>query len=150
MNRNIVMSGVLEQTLTGPDGKVKAHDVVTNLIVSAGRNHVVDQLSDQAQAAMSHMAIGTGTTTAALTDTALGTEAHRNALTSTVAGTGTENNKVTYTADFAAGEGTGTITEAGIFNSSSAGTMLCRTVFAAKEKAAGDTLRQVWTITISS
>ena len=99
---------------------------------------------------MSHMAVGTGTTAAVAGDTALQTELDRNALSSVVQGTGGDANKVTYTADWAAGDGTGAITEAGIFNAASAGTMLCRSVFAVKNKGAADTLTLTWVLTISA
>jgi hypothetical protein len=121
-----------------------------NLVVTTGKNHIADQLSDQGEAAMSHMAIGTGTTAAAAGDTALGTELDRNALTSKTQGSGADAHKVTYVGDWAAGDGTGAITEAGIFNSSSAGALLARSVFAVKNKGAGDSLTLTWTLTISA
>jgi len=121
-----------------------------NLVVITGKNHIADQLSDKGEAAMSHMAVGTGTTAAAAGDTALGTELDRNALTSKTQGAGADANKVTYVGDWAAGDGTGAITEAGIFNSASAGTLLARSVFAVKNKGAGDSLTLTWTLTISA
>lgn len=121
-----------------------------NLVVTAGRNHIADQLADQGEAPMSHMAIGTGTTPAAAGDTALENELDRNTLTSKTQGTGSEANKVTYLCEWPAGDGTGAITEAGIFNSASAGTMLARSVFAVKNKGAGDSLTLTWTLTITA
>jgi len=50
---------------------------------------------------------------------------------------------------FGAGVGTGAVTEAGIFNASSAGTMLCRTTFSVINKAAADTLGITWTVTVN-
>jgi hypothetical protein len=144
------ISGEVEIVLRGPDGRVKAHQITHNLVVTAGRNHMADQMAEQDEAAMSHMAIGTGTTAVDATDTALETELDRNALTSITQGTGSDAHKVTYVGDWAAGDGTGAITEAGIFNSASAGTMLCRTVFAVKNKGAGDTLTLTWVLTISA
>ena len=63
---------------------------------------------------MTHMAIGTGTTTAAAAQTALTTELERNALT--VSGGTVSTNTIVYAATYAAGDGTGAITEAGIFD----------------------------------
>jgi hypothetical protein len=143
-------SGRVHICLRGPDGKIKAEEVVNNLVVTVGRQHIADQMADKGNAAMSHMAIGTGTTTAVASDTALESELDRNALTSKTQGTGTDANKVTYVADWAAGDGTGAITEAAIFNSASAGDMLCRTVFAVKNKASGDTLTLTWILTFSA
>ena len=104
-------------------------------------------MKDATATAMTHMAVGTGSTAAVIGDTTLGTEiaASRVALTSTVAST----NTIVYVATFGSGVGTGAVTEAGIFNASSAGTMLCRTVFSVVNKAAGDTMNITWTITIS-
>jgi hypothetical protein len=144
------VSGKVHILLKGPDGRVKDEETVDNLVVTVGRQHIADQMADQGDAAMSHMAIGTGTTAADALDTALETELDRNALTSKTQGTGTDAHKVTFVADWAAGDGTGAITEAGLFNSASAGTMLCRSVFAVKNKAAGDTLTMTWILTLSA
>lgn len=149
-NPQALIKGRLNIVLKGPDGRIKDSETVDNLIVTVGRYHIADQMADQSEAAMSHMAIGTGTTAAAATDTALESELDRNALSTVTQGTSTDANKVTYVADWAAGDGTGAITEAGIFNSASAGIMLCRTVFAVKNKGAGDTLTLTWVLTISA
>jgi hypothetical protein len=55
-----------------------------------------------------------------------------------------------YSASFGAGVGTGALTEAGIFNASSAGTLLCRTVFSVINKAANDTMSITWTVTLAA
>ena len=94
---------------------------------------------------MSHMAIGTGSTAAAASDAALGSEAGRVSLTSTTV----SSNEVEYVATFGAGTGTGAITEAGIFNASSSGTLLCRTVFSVVNKGSSDSMTITWTVTVS-
>ena len=132
--------------LFGPDGKLKDFREIHNLVTTAGKQHIADQLSSSpGGSAMSHMAVGTGTNAAAVGDTALQTELDRNALTSRT----DSGAVVTYVGDWAAGDGTGAITEAGIFNASSSGTMLARSVFSAINKGAGDTLQITWTLTIS-
>ena len=118
---------------------------VDNLVVTTGKNYVASRMKDATATAMSHMAIGTGSTAAAAGDTALGSEAARTALTSTTV----TNNEVAYVDTFAAGTGTGAITEAGLFNASSAGTMLCRTVFSVVNKGADDSMTITWTVTVS-
>ena len=95
---------------------------------------------------MSHMAVGSGSGTAAANNPALGTELGRVALTSTVA----TNNAVAFVATFGAGVGTGAVTEAGLFNASTAGVMLCRTVFGVVNKEAADTMSITWTVTIGA
>jgi len=99
---------------------------------------------------MSHMALGSGTTAAAAGNTALESQlGSRDALTSSTQ-SGTNNESIVYVATFSAGEATGAVTEAGIFNASTSGTMLCRTVFSVVNKAAGDTLQVTWTVTFSA
>ncbi len=118
---------------------------VPNLVVTDGKEYVASRMKDTTKAAMSHMAIGTVSTAAAASDSALGGQANREALTSaTVAGT-----TITYIATFGAGSGTGAITEAGLFNQSSAGDMLCRTVFAVINKGQNDAMTISWSVTVS-
>ena len=49
----------------------------------------------------------------------------------------------------AATDGTGAITEAGIFNASTGGDMFARTKFAVVNKGAADSMTITWTITVS-
>lgn len=142
---SIKLTGELRITVTNPKGNVKHEVVVPNLVVTAGKNLIASRLKDTTDAAMSHMAIGTGSTAAAAGDTTLGTEAGRVALTSTTV----TANAVAYVATFGAGTGSGAITEAGLFNASSSGDMLCRTVFSVINKGAADTLGITWTVTVN-
>ncbi|NBS68927.1 hypothetical protein EBT31_08415 [bacterium] len=118
---------------------------VPNLVVTTGKNFVASRIKDATTAAMSHMAIGTVSTAAAATDSALGGEAARVALSSTTV----TGNVVNYIASFPAGTGTGAITEAGLFNASTAGTMFCRTTFAVVNKGASDSMTITWSVTVS-
>lgn len=144
-NEQLKATGSLRVVLTGPDGQVKEEHEFKNLVVTVGKNFVASRIVGTASNIMSNMAIGSGTVAAAAGDTTLGTELGRVALAS---GT-SANNVVTYAATFPAGTGTGAVTEAGIFNASSAGTMLCRTVFAVVNKGANDAMSVTWTVTIS-
>lgn len=141
----IKATGALKIVLRGADGQVKHEQEVKNLVVTTGLGFIASRMKDATANAMSHMALGSGNTAAAAGDTALGTELGRVALTSTTV----TGNQVVYVASFGAGAGTGAVTEAGIFNAGAAGTMLCRTVFAVVNKAAGDTMSITWTVTIS-
>ena len=118
---------------------------VDNLVVTAGKGYVASRMKDATATAMSHMAIGTGTTAAAASQTALVSESARVALTSTTVSAA----DVTYVATFPAGTGTAAITEAAILNASSGGTMLCRTVFAVVNKSASDSMTITWIVTAS-
>jgi len=118
---------------------------VNNLVVTTGKNFVASRIKDATATAMSHMAIGTGSTSAAAGDTALGNESARVALTSTTV----TNADVAYVSSFGAGTGTGAITEAGLFNASSSGTLFCRTTFSVVNKGADDSMTITWTVTVS-
>lgn len=144
INDLIKVKGELKLTLTSPQGNVKHEVIVPNLVVTAGKNFIADRLKNNTTV-MSHMAIGTGSTAAAAGNTALGSEAGRVALTSSTV----TDNAVAYVGSFGAGTGTGAITEAGLLNASSSGTLLCRTVFSVINKGANDTLGITWTVTIS-
>ena len=144
INDTIKVTGELKITVTKPDGNVH-ETVVPNIVVTDGKEYIASRMKDASATAMSHMAIGTGSTAAASGDAALGNEAGRVALTSTTV----TSNAVAYVATFAAGTGTGAITEAGIFNASSSGTLLCRTVFSVINKGAADTLGITWTVTVN-
>ena len=118
---------------------------VNNLVVTAGKGYVASRIKDASATAMSHMAIGSGSTAAAASDTALGSELGRVSLTSTTVSSAV----VTYVATFAAGTGTGAVTEAALLNASSGGTMLCRTVFSVVNKGSADSMTITWTVTVS-
>lgn len=147
MNTNELLkaTGALKIVVKAADGTVKAEQEVKNLVVTTGLGYIASRMKDTTFAAMSHMAIGAGTANAAAGDTALGSELGRVALTSTTV----TANQTVYVASFPAGTGTGAVTEAGIFNANSSGTMLCRTKFAVVNKEAGDTMSITWTVTIS-
>lgn len=125
-------------------GRLKARRVIHNTVPANGLAHVADRLSaSPGQAAMGWMAVGTGTPSATL----LGTEVDRNALTSCT----DSGAVVTYVGDWAAGDATAAITEAGIFNVVTANTitMLASASFAVINKGANDTLKITWTLTLS-
>ena len=138
-------TGKLTVEIKDKDGKVKDSREVKTLVVQAGLDFIASRMKETTADVMSHMGIGTGSSAAASSDTTLGTEAARQALTSTTV----NNNAVSYVASFAAGSGTGAITEAGVLNAASGGTLLCRTVFSVVNKGASDSMTITWTITIS-
>jgi hypothetical protein len=146
-NDAIKMTGTLKLVLTDENGNIKQEEEIKNLVVTVGKNFIASRMKDATATAMSHMEVGTGTTAAAVGDTALQTPvaSSRVALTSTTVTT----NSVAYVATFPAGTGTGALTEAGIFNASSSGTLLCRTVFSVINKGAADTLGITWTVTVN-
>jgi hypothetical protein len=147
----VARKGRLHIELFGPDGVKKEERNIDNLMVLLGEAHIADQLASAPDnSAMSHMAIGTGTTSPTSANTALEFQIDRNALTSRTQGAGGDDNDIIYVGDWAAADGTGAITEAGIFNSSASGVMLARATFAVINKGAVDTLKITWTVTIGA
>lgn len=145
-------TGSLDIIVRDENGNIKEARHVPNLVVTVGKNWIAGRLKDTASGhtsptQMTHMAIGSGTANPADADTALGTELGRVALTT--AGGTISSATATYAATFAAGTGTGAVTEAGIFTASSAGTLLCRTKFDVVNKGASDSLSINWSVTIS-
>jgi len=131
------------------EGKIIDRRELHNVATTAGKQHIADQLaSTHDEAEMSHMAIGTGSDAGA-DPTALTTELSRKTLDSRDQLSGADANKVEYKATWAAGEGTGAITEAGIFNAASGGTLLCYAYFPAINKGANDELVITWTVSIT-
>ena len=139
INDDLRLTGALSISLNG----VVVQET-NNLVVTAGKNWVADRMND-ANTVMTHMALGTSTTAAAAGQTALVSELDRNALTSTTVST----NTIAYSCTWAAGDGTGAITEAAILDAASSGDMLARTVFSVVNKGASDSITITWTITIS-
>jgi len=140
LNDGLKLTGKLKTALNG-----ETVQEVNNLVVTDGKEYVASRMKDATATAMSHMAIGSGSTAAAAGNSALGSELGRVALTSTTV----SGAVVTYVATFAAGTGTGAVTEAGILNASSSGDLLCRTVFSVVNKGASDSMTITWTVTVS-
>lgn len=147
MKDNVKLTGKLVISLNGNIVRE-----VSNLVVTTGRNWLAACASGDASV-MSHMAIGTGTTAAVLADTALETEAARVALD--VADGVAVDNTVTYTCTFPAdtpdvtAPAVAAITEAGILDADTDGTLLARTVFAAVNKGETDVMTISWVITVA-
>ena len=143
---SIRLTGELKLTLTNEGGDVTQEMIVPNTVVTAGKGFIASRMNTTTTT-MSHVELGTGATGAVVGNTTLETiiSGSRTALTSTTV----TANAVAYVVTFGAGVGTGAVTEAGIFNASSGGDMLARTVFSAINKAAADTLGITWTITVN-
>jgi hypothetical protein len=129
-------------TLRDEFGKIKQEFHIYNTFTTAGKNGLADQaLASPTLGKPTHMATGTGTGGT----TALTTELDRNALTSKTR----SGAVVTMQGDWAAADGTGALTEAGIFDAASTGNMWMYTSFSVVNKGASDTFQIVWTLTVS-
>lgn len=112
-----------------------------NLIVTTGKDLSASRLMSNTDNFIDNMAIGSSATPPAIGDLALGNQLARVATTNSRAGSVAK-----WEATFAPGVGTGTITEAGLFNAPAAGFMMSRITFAAIPKLDADELKFTWTI----
>jgi hypothetical protein len=143
------IKGLFHAQLFDENGNVKEERIVHNTVTELGDAHVADAMSDQAEGALGYMAVGTGTGQGAA-DVGLATSLDRNALTSTTQGAGAADNDVIFVGTWAAGDGTGAITEAGILLGDNNTSMNYYADFAVVNKAAGDSLVITWTVTYGS
>lgn len=134
---------------------------VANLTTTTGKAGIASRINGSGgEAAFTSIGFGTGTTVAAITDTALETG-------KTAAGAGDSGVHVLPTASVTVSRQTtdttndtarlvGTvaitatmaITESGVFNADTNGTMLCRQVFSAINVVNGDNLQLTWNIDV--
>ena len=140
MEDNLKITGELDIFI---NGELIAH--VNNLVVTAGKTHIKNRMKAASEAVMSHIAIGTGTNAAALGNTTLQTEVARVAFNDAPV---IADGKITYETTFGVNipNSAKAITEAGIFNNDTAGTMLSRAVFAAIGKETTDIMTIKWAI----
>jgi hypothetical protein len=122
-----------------------------NLITSAGRAVLSGLINGSgAFAAFTYIAVGTGTTAAAIGDTALQTETATSGL-SRAAGsvsritTSVTNDTAQVSVTFTV-TGTVAVTESGLLNAASVGTLLAHQVYSAQNVANGDTYQVIWKI----
>jgi hypothetical protein len=106
-----------------------------NGITNAGMAEVAGLiLTDVGGTPFDYIAIGTGTTAFDPTQTSLVTEIKRKAATGTQVTTTVTNDTAQLVTTFSSADdltGTSAVTESGVFNASTGGTMLCRQVFSA-------------------
>lgn len=141
------------------ENKIKQELYIPNLVVTTGKTFIASRIVGTSSAIMSHMGVGTDSTTEVVGNTTLGAEltvgGGYTGYTRASLTTATNSaNVVTYVATFAANNpsapgGGAVLREAGIFNASTAGTMLCRTTFPIVTKLPADALTITWTVTIS-
>lgn len=145
-NDEFKIQGTINVALIDKDGVVKETRCVKNIITNVGRQLIIDRLQGNTPAVCDYIAIGTGATAAAAADTTLQTENAR--------AQGTLSQPDAYTDrcvnTFAAGTGTGTITEAGRLNAAAAGTLLGRQVFTGVVKTASDSLQITYDFTYAA
>lgn len=124
---------------------------IHNLITNAGFAGAASRLNGAGgEAAFTYIAMGTGTTAAAVTDTTLQTELSTSGLsrvnaTATRVTTSVTNDTAQLANTFSV-TGTVAVTESGILNAASTGTLLARQVFSAINVVNGDSLAVTWKV----
>jgi len=131
-------AGQLRIRIDREDGTVERY-LVNNRVLDLGEEFIASRMIGDTPAVVSHMAVGEGTTAVDPEDTVLENELARVAVVASRVG-----NTVTYNAVFGAGVGTGPISEAGLLNAASGGTMTCRSVFGVKTKDPLDVVTISW------
>lgn len=123
--------------------------LVSNLVTTVGKALVAGRINGSGSpAAATYIAVGTGTNAAAAGDTALQTEItdsglERAAATVSLEDTDTTDDTARLTKTFSV-TGTKAVTESGVLNAASTGTLLARQVFSAVNVVSGDTLAVTW------
>jgi len=152
INEKLKLSGQVNIVLRDASGQIKDEREIRNLVVNKGLGYIASRMTSTNAGVMSHMALGSSTAAATAGQTDLvSVLGSREGLDSTsIAGSNLE--KVVYVASFEAGDATGAVTEAGVFNSGTpgAGDMLCRTTFAVVNKQIDDTMVVTWSILLSA
>lgn len=119
-----------------------------NLVTLAARNAIRDWLNGLGNTlTISHFAVGTGTTTPTANDTALQAEVFRDVVTKRTP----DASKLTiqYYLPSTAANGY-SLTEAGLFNASSGGTLITRVTYQPINKTASLTVTYTWEININA
>lgn len=144
----IKLVGKVKLDLLDSNGSLKQTFTKDNLVVATGKSYIASRMISNNTPLVSHMAIGTANVAPSSNNVLLLGEIGRAVINSF----NISDNTVTFSSQFGAGVGTGTISEAGIFNSqnttANTGTMLCRVNFNDINKGASDIIVISWNVTV--
>lgn len=135
-------------------GEIKEKKTYRNIITNVGRAAMASRLNgDGAEAVFNYIAIGEGSNAATVTDTALQTETvvdggQRKIATLSRVTTTVNNDTAQWVAVFTFTLAHN-ITESGILNAASAGTLLARRVFGTISCLSGDSMQITWKIQLT-
>ena len=145
----IKMRGSLELVLRGPQGDV-VRQWKDNTVVTVGRVWILKQLESVdivTSLTISNIEIGSSTIAPTTADTALGAAVTRRAISSFDTSQLTANPPFWQAqVSYATNEGNTTLAEAGMFNSTAAGTMIAHATYASFVKATSNTLSISWNL----
>lgn len=137
------LRGVITIEHKDKDGNLKKKETIKNTITNTGLAVIAGLAGNvDSQTAFTYLAVGTGTTASAATDTALEAEIvdsglARSAATVTRETTTQTNDTLQLTKTWTV-SGAKAVTETGIFNDATTGTMLGHQVFSAYNVVSGD------------
>ena len=121
LKSTIKLTGKLVIKKLNESNEVVYQTEVDNLVVTSGKEFVASRIANNDYSVMGYMAIGDDASNPALSQTSLVNELARVAVSGAPEINGST---VTFSATFGAGTGTGSIVEAGIFNTSSSSTII--------------------------
>jgi hypothetical protein len=143
MKDNIQMKGHVNAVLFDENGSIKQTLDTDNLVVTVGKEWIIDRIGTNTPATASWIVIGAGSTPADAGDTNI--ESRLAGANGTVTQpTATQHQVVTT---FGATVGTGTVTEYALFGSGSA--MIGRIVTGSVAKGAADSLQVTYVLSVS-
>lgn len=144
------MTGKLEAVLIGADGRRVNYGVLCRrMITTAFVNYMVDQLQTETSTwgDFKYHDSGVGTTDPAITDTGIETTDGESRATGTQTEAAANEYRSVGTVSYTT---TKAITEHGLFNDPSAGTLMDRSEFAAINVVNGDSIQFTYTLTVSA
>lgn len=153
MNDKLKVKGLISLKVTDKDGNLKDERLIKNTITNAGLAQIALLAGDASAVPFTYLALGTGTTAAAATDTALETETsasglERAAATVSRVTTTVTNDTLQLLHAFTAGASVA-VTECGILNDASVGTLLGRQVFSAVNVVSSDVLTVTYKVSFA-
>ncbi len=149
LHSQLGIKGKCHAQLFDENGKLKEERIIYNTVTELMDVQVADQMSDRGDGTIDYMAVGTGSGQTSAS-TGLGVSLDRNALTSTTQGAAGDDNDVIYVGTWAAADGTGAITEAGVMRDDDNTKLMLYADFAVVNKGAADSLVITWTATFGA
>jgi hypothetical protein len=146
----IILKGALEIAMSSAkDDELVEYRHRKNTVVTAGRRWVLERIQSASppSSTISNMALGESTNTLGTANTALSVEFTRKTI-GTFTTTNLTSNPPSWAAQtsWATDQAVTTLAEVGLFNSTSAGTMLARATFNSIDKETSNTLSVTYTI----
>lgn len=150
MNHSLKITGKFTLECRDKNGKLKWSHSFPNGITNAGKAQIALLAGDASAVPFTYIAVGTSTTAFGASQTTLQAETTTNGL-ERAAGTvsrvtTTVSNDTLQLVKTWTATGAVTVEEIGIFNDSSAGTMLCRALTTSKAVTANDTLTATYQV----